>query len=354
MYFGDYAKETTTTTGTGNITLAGAVTQHQTIASIVQVGDPFPYSLLDANGTAREVGIGTLLTSTTMSRDTIESSTNSGSAISLSSGTHSIFVDVSAIAMNKRPVFGDFFIDFVQSGLAVPTSSGSLTGSITSGVAYVVGQRVVKGAQSRAYTASKDTYVDVSNKGVYTYVEVTNGGTVPAVTSNSIRIGKVVTGSSTISSGTDLANRIYQPACVLRTSTSQTVAHGTFTALAFPDGEITNNAGMHSTSSNNTRITTVVAGIYSASCEIDIGAINSGGSGYSQMGVQLLVSNTTGVAYSFYPKIDHGAGVNFGTSAAAVYMNVGDYMEVRTIHFNSAAVTTQTVNSANFSLVRCG
>lgn len=87
----DRVKETTTTTGTGNLTLAGAVAGFITFNSFFGTNTRFYYALIDANGTAWEVGRGYLSASTTLVRETVQKSTNSNNAISLSSGTHSVF-----------------------------------------------------------------------------------------------------------------------------------------------------------------------------------------------------------------------------------------------------------------------
>ena len=93
----DRVKETTTTTGTGNITLAGAATGgFRTFNTAIGQGVQFYYALLDANGTGWETGCGYLTGSTTMVRDRVHQSSNSGSAISLSSGTHTVFCSLTA------------------------------------------------------------------------------------------------------------------------------------------------------------------------------------------------------------------------------------------------------------------
>lgn len=95
-YYADRVEETTTTTGTGDITLAGATTQNQSFNTAFGTGKRFKYVLVDADGTDWETGIGYLSASTTLVRETVEASTNSGSAINLSSGTHTIFHDFTA------------------------------------------------------------------------------------------------------------------------------------------------------------------------------------------------------------------------------------------------------------------
>ncbi len=89
--FADRVKETTTTTGTGTLTLAGAATGFQTFNSGIGQNVYCYYTLLDANGTGWECGRGYLTSSTAFVRDVVFKSTNSNNAISLTSGTHTIF-----------------------------------------------------------------------------------------------------------------------------------------------------------------------------------------------------------------------------------------------------------------------
>lgn len=89
----DRVKETTTTTGTGSLTLSGAVSGYQSFATI---GDGNATFYTIDGGTQWEVGIGTYTSSgTTLSRDTILAS-STGSIIDLASGTKSVFVSYPA------------------------------------------------------------------------------------------------------------------------------------------------------------------------------------------------------------------------------------------------------------------
>ena len=84
----DRIKESTTTTGTGTLTLAGATTGFQTFAAVGDASTTY-YAIL--NGSNWEVGLGTYTASgTTLSRDTILSSSNSGAAITLA-GVSDVF-----------------------------------------------------------------------------------------------------------------------------------------------------------------------------------------------------------------------------------------------------------------------
>ena len=97
LVLADRVRETTTTTGTGVVTLSGAVTGFQAFSAGVGNSNTTYYTIQDANGTAWEVGLGTLNSdSTTLTRTTVLQSTNSDNAISLSTGTHDVFCTYAA------------------------------------------------------------------------------------------------------------------------------------------------------------------------------------------------------------------------------------------------------------------
>ena len=85
-------KETTTTTGTGTLNLAGAVTGFTTFVSEIVTTNTCFYLLVDANLTGWECGIGTVTSGSpdTLARTTVLRSTNANAAISLSAGTHTV------------------------------------------------------------------------------------------------------------------------------------------------------------------------------------------------------------------------------------------------------------------------
>lgn len=81
-------KESTSTSGSGTITLNGASDGYQAFSSALSNGDTTYYTVVDSN--SWEVGIGTY-NSNTLSRDTILSSSNSNNKINLS-GAGSVFI----------------------------------------------------------------------------------------------------------------------------------------------------------------------------------------------------------------------------------------------------------------------
>jgi len=85
----DRVQETTTTTGTGTVTLAGAVTGFQSFSVI---GDANTTYYAIAGGSEFEVGIGTYTSlGTTLSRTTVLESSNAGALVNFSAGTKSVF-----------------------------------------------------------------------------------------------------------------------------------------------------------------------------------------------------------------------------------------------------------------------
>lgn len=97
--FGNRVQEDFTTTGTGTITLAGASSGFQTFsAGIASSGTAqVQYTLFDSATNDFEVGLGTYTaTGTTLSRDTIFDSSNSGSAVNFAAGTKVAFVTLTA------------------------------------------------------------------------------------------------------------------------------------------------------------------------------------------------------------------------------------------------------------------
>src|SRR5210317_1537061 len=85
----DRVKETSTTTGTGTFTLAGAVLGFETFSTAIGNTNTTYYSIVNENGEF-EVGLGTVGAGT-LARTTILSSSNSDSAVNFSAGTKDVF-----------------------------------------------------------------------------------------------------------------------------------------------------------------------------------------------------------------------------------------------------------------------
>ena len=102
LVLNDRVKETSTTTGTGTFTLAGAVTGFETFSTAIGNSNTTYYAISLQGGSEFEVGLGTVGAGT-LSRDTIISSSNSDSAVNFSAGTKDVFCTLPA----SKAVFKD-------------------------------------------------------------------------------------------------------------------------------------------------------------------------------------------------------------------------------------------------------
>jgi len=91
----DRVKETSTTTGTGSFTLAGAVTGFETFSSAIGNTNTTYYAIVNTTDGEFEVGLGTVGAGT-LSRDTIISSSNSDAAVDFAAGTKNVFCTLPA------------------------------------------------------------------------------------------------------------------------------------------------------------------------------------------------------------------------------------------------------------------
>lgn len=174
----DRVQETTTTAGTGPITLLGAVAGFQTFA-VIGDGNTCYYTLVD--GTAWEVGIGTYSTSgPTLARTTVLSNSNANTSpitLSSSANTKTVFVTYPAEKSVNLDASGNV------SALGT-VSSGTWQGS-TVGVAYGgTGVTASSGANSVVLRDSNETAtINRVNQGVT--ITTSSGGTLALTASAS-------------------------------------------------------------------------------------------------------------------------------------------------------------------------
>lgn len=93
--------------------------------------------------------------------------------------------------------------DYVVNGCVITGDSygSTLYASMSAGQVIINGALIdVDAVANRAFTASKDTYVDVDINGALTYTEVSNNAASPALTTSRVRLGVIVTGASSIAS----------------------------------------------------------------------------------------------------------------------------------------------------------
>jgi len=133
LVLADRVNETTTTTGTGTVTLAGAVDKFQSFA-VIGDGNKTYYTIAHQSANQWEVGIGTYTAAgTTLSRDTVLSSSNSGNLVNFTAGTKNVFCDYPA----GKAVFEDLNEDVTVAGNVI-AGNGILVNSTTVGSSFTI------------------------------------------------------------------------------------------------------------------------------------------------------------------------------------------------------------------------
>ena len=154
----DRVQETSTTTGTGTFTLAGAASGFQTFSSAIGNGNTTYYAIV--GGTEWEVGLGTVGAGTLARTTFIASST--GSAVSFSAGTKNVFCTYPAdravaqdstltayapqfaasngLVLNNMTVSANYTIPtgYSASSVGAVVVSGGVTVTVPSGSRWVV------------------------------------------------------------------------------------------------------------------------------------------------------------------------------------------------------------------------
>ena len=173
----DRVQETTTTTGTGTLTLGGAVAGFQTFA-IIGDGNTTYYAIVDPTTGEWEVGIGTYTASgTTLSRTTVFESSNSGSLVNFAAGTKNVFCTYPA----ERAVYLD------AAGSAVTLLD---VGTLGVGTANITTANITSGTISTAPTSNTDIvnkqYADAIASGIHFHeaVALATTAALPANTYN--------------------------------------------------------------------------------------------------------------------------------------------------------------------------
>lgn len=97
----DRVAETSTTTGTGALTLAAAITGYQRFSAVMSTNDTCFYTIVavDVNGNPSgdwECGLGTYSSANTLTRTTPQASTNSNNAVNFAAGTKHVYIGATA------------------------------------------------------------------------------------------------------------------------------------------------------------------------------------------------------------------------------------------------------------------
>jgi len=173
----DLVRESSTTTGTGNFTLAGALTPGRTFASVMANNDTTHYVIAHQTLNEWETGLGTWTTGNVLVRTTPLESSNAGAAVNFSAGTKNVEMVLPTAEIN--PVASE-----TVAGLAEIVTAG---------------EAAAKTDDARILTALKAAGVFFS---VLNVQEFSAGGTVTATTGMKWCFG-ILTASGGGSGGSD-------------------------------------------------------------------------------------------------------------------------------------------------------
>jgi hypothetical protein len=179
----DRVRETTATTGTGTITLDGAVNGFQAFSVLGDGSETYYAIVLD---TEWEVGVGTYTSSgTTLSRDEVLESSNSGSLVNFSAGVKDVFVTYSA----ERSVYVEGTSIVPATAATLPVVSGG-----TGQSSYTDGQLLIGNTTGNTLTKATLT--------AGTGISITNGtGSISIASSGANSISAAITAAGTTQGG---------------------------------------------------------------------------------------------------------------------------------------------------------
>lgn len=141
----DRVKETATTTGTGDFTLAGAATGYRKFSDVFSTNDLTYYCIQHQTTGEWEVGLGTYSASNTLTRTTVIASSNSNLAVSFSAGTKDVFVTLAAETFYQGT-------QVCQGRLTADSSNAVTTNDATSTTIYF---KAYLGDKVSLYTGSR-------------------------------------------------------------------------------------------------------------------------------------------------------------------------------------------------------
>lgn len=239
----DRVLETSTTTGTGNLTLAGAVTGYRTFASQMATSDTCNYAVwgVDANGTPTgewEGGVGTYSATNILTRTTVLESSNAGAAVSFSAGTKYVAITLIAAKTGQFDNVGAMIYPLSSTEPPTPASG-----------AYMYAKEIVPG--QTIFKTKRPSGVDspIQDAIAFNRFAKYQGGpvTITPIGGGSLTAATAGTTVTPLSAGTNIRNALprtqYATAATANSINALYVANATTVSLNTLRGSIAGEGG---------------------------------------------------------------------------------------------------------------
>jgi len=208
----DRVKDTSTTTGTGSITVSGAApTGYRTFSAVLSAGDTFYYCVQGQTTAEFEVGLGTYSSANVFARTTVLASSNGGSAVSFSAGTKNVFITLAA-----------------TKTLQIGPSSTPIAGSVPYGTGSTLAYSAA-GTSGQVLTSNgvgAPTWTTAAGTGTVTSIDVSGGTTGLTASGGPVTTSGTITLTGTLGTANGGTNNTATPA-------AGSIPYGTGTALAY-------------------------------------------------------------------------------------------------------------------------
>jgi len=342
----DRVKDTSTTTGTGNITVSGSAPfGYRTFSTVMSVGDTFYYAIQGQSTAEWEIGVGTYASSNQFARTTVLASSASGSAVSFSSGTKNVFITLAA-TRTLQLKSGD-----TPTAGSIPYGDGATLSYSSVGTA---GQVLVSGGSGSPTWSSAGT-------GSVTSVDVSGGTTGLTTSGGPVTTSGTITIAGTLAYGNGGTGGTATP-------TAGTIPYGTGTAIAYSSagtsGQVLTSGGAGAPTWTTVTGTGTVTSVnvsggttgltYSGGPITGSGTITMAGTLAVANGGTGITSFGTGVATALGQNVSGSGSIVLGTSPTVNNPTVTNYVEsvvaIGTVTTtNTIALTNGTVQTATLT-----
>ena len=254
LVLADRVKDTTTTTGTGSVTLSGSPPAgFQSFGAAIGNGNTTYYTI--SGGSQFEVGIGTYNSAgPTLNRDTVLSSSNSGSLVNFSAGTKDVFVTYPAEKSVNEDATGNVNID-ITGNATTATRATNLAAGAAGSVPYQTA------ANTTAFLASASGVLVGGNPPTFSTTPTLTGTNFTAIPNAALSNSSVTIGSTAVALGATSATLAgltsvtltQDPTLALQAATKQYVDTVASTGIHFHQPvRVESPANLNATYSNGT------------------------------------------------------------------------------------------------------